>query len=140
METKKSVFLIHKHNNPGGVAIRDNLLDAYLDALSCDNISAFGGILTSNQTIDIKVAEEINKLFFEVLIAPNFSDSALDILKSKKNRIIIKLKTYPINKLQTRSCLNGILEQDIDDKIEKFDDFKVVTKISQIQQNLMILY
>ena len=130
LETKKSVFLIHKHNNPCGVAIRDNLLDAYLDALSCDNISAFGGILTSNQAIDIKVAEEINKLFFEVLIAPNFSDSALDLLKSKKNRIIIKLKSFPINKLETRSCLSGILEQDIDDKIEKFEDFKVVTNIS----------
>ena len=130
METKKSVFLIHKHNNPCGVAIRDNLLDAYLDALSCDSVSAFGGILTSNQAIDLKVAEEINKLFFEVLIAPNYSDSALDLLKSKKNRIIIKLKSFPINKLQTRSCLNGILEQDIDDKIEKFEDFKVVTYIS----------
>ena len=56
LETKKSVFLIHKHNNPCGVAIRDNLLDAYLDALSCDNLSAFGGILTSNQAIDIEVA------------------------------------------------------------------------------------
>ena len=130
LETKKSVFLIHKHNNPCGVALRDNILDAYLDALSCDNVSAFGGILTSNQIIDIETAREIDKLFFEVLIAPNYSDSALDLLKSKKNRIIIKLKSYSINKLQTRSCLNGILEQDLDDKIDKFDDFKVVTKIS----------
>ena len=130
LETKKSVFLIHKHNNPCGVALRDNILDAYLDALSCDNVSAFGGILTSNQIIDTETAKEINKLFFEVLIAPDYSDNALDLLKSKKNRIIIKLKSYSINKLQTRSCLNGILEQDIDGKIEKFDDFKVVTKIS----------
>ncbi len=130
LETKKSVFLIHKHNNPCGVALRDNILDAYLDALSCDNVSAFGGILTSNQIIDTETAKEINKLFFEVLIAPDYSDNALDLLKSKKNRIIIKLKSYSINKLQTRSCLNGILEQDIDGKIEKFDDFKVVTKKS----------
>tara|TARA_E500000178_G_scaffold23679_1_gene21909 strand:+ start:268 stop:1773 length:1506 start_codon:yes stop_codon:yes gene_type:complete len=130
LETKKSVFLIHKHNNPCGFALRDNILDAYLDALSCDNVSAFGGILTSNQAIDINTAEEINKLFFEVLIAPDFSDIALDLLKSKKNRIIIKLKSYPIKKLQTRSCLNGTLEQDQDNKIEKFDDFKVVTNIS----------
>ena len=130
LETKKSVFLIHKHNNPCGVAIRDDILDAYLGALSCDNVSAFGGILTSNQVIDIETAEEINKLFFEVLIAPDYSDSAMDLLKSKKNRIIIKLKSYSTNKLQTRSCLNGILEQDLDDKIEKFDDFKVVTELS----------
>mgnify|MGYP001201865616 FL=1 len=130
LETKKSVFLINKHNNPCGVALRDNIFDAYLDALSCDNVSAFGGILTSNQIIDMETAREINKLFFEVLIAPNYSDSALDLLKSKKNRIIIKLKSYSINKLQTRSCLNGILEQDLDGKIDKFDDFKVVTKIS----------
>ena len=130
LETKKSVFLIHKHNNPCGVAIRDDILGAYLGALSCDNVSAFGGILTSNQLIDIETAEEINKLFFEVLIAPDYSDSALDLLKSKKNRIIIKLKSYSTNKLQTRSCLNGILEQDLDDKIEKFDDFKVVTELS----------
>jgi phosphoribosylaminoimidazolecarboxamide formyltransferase/IMP cyclohydrolase len=130
LETKKSVFLIHKHNNPCGVALRDNILDAYLDALSCDNVSAFGGILTSNQIIDTDTAKEINKLFFEVLIAPDYSDNALDLLKSKKNRIIIKLKSYSINKLQTRSCLNGILEQDLDGKIDKFDDFKVVTKIS----------
>lgn len=130
LETKKSVFLIHKHNNPCGFAIRNNILDAYLDALSCDNVSAFGGILTCNQAIDINTAKEINKLFFEILIAPDFSPSALEVLKSKKNRIIIKLKSFPINKLQTRSCLNGILEQDIDDKIEKIDDFKVVTKIS----------
>ena len=130
LETKKSVFLIHKHNNPCGVALRDNILDAYLDALSCDNVSAFGGILTSNQIIDMETAREINKLFFEVLIAPDYSDNALDLLKSKKNRIIIKLKSYSINKLQTRSCLNGILEQDLDGKIDKFDDFKVVTKIS----------
>ena len=129
LETKKTVFLIHKHNNPCGVSVRDNLLDAYLDALSCDNVSAFGGILTTNQTIDVNTAKEIDKLFFEVLIAPNFSNSALDILKSKKNRIIIKLKSYPTNKIQNRSCLNGMLEQDIDDKTEKFDDFEVVTKI-----------
>tara|TARA_B100000900_G_scaffold137706_1_gene116693 strand:- start:21 stop:1532 length:1512 start_codon:yes stop_codon:yes gene_type:complete len=130
LETKKSVFLIHKHNNPCGLAIRDTLLEAYLDSLSCDNISAFGGILTSNKTVDIETAEEINKLFFEVIIAPDFSDNALKLLKSKNNRIILKLKCYPENKIQIRSCLNGILEQDSDCLIEKYEDFKVVTKKS----------
>jgi len=130
LKTKKSVFLIHKHNNPCGLAIRDTLLEAYLDSLSCDNVSAFGGILTSNKIVDIETAEEINKLFFEVIIAPDFSDNALKLLKSKNNRIIIKLKSYPENKIQSRSCLNGILEQDSDSLIEKFEDFKVVTKKS----------
>ncbi|MDC1034345.1 bifunctional phosphoribosylaminoimidazolecarboxamide formyltransferase/IMP cyclohydrolase [Flavobacteriaceae bacterium] len=127
LDSTKAVFLIHKHNNPCGVAIRDLLIEAYEDALACDNISAFGGVLTSNKKIDKKTADQINKLFFEILIAPDFDDDALDLLKSRKNRILIKLNKIPIKNIQKRSCLNGFLEQDIDNKIEKFEDFKVVT-------------
>ena len=127
LESNKAVFLIHKHNNPCGVAIRDSIVEAYEDALACDNISAFGGVLTSNKKIDKKTADQINKLFFEILIAPDFDDDSLDLLKSKKNRIIIKLNKIPIKSIQKRSCLNGFLEQDIDNKIENFGDFKVVT-------------
>ena len=127
LDSTKAVFLIHKHNNPCGVAIRDSITEAYEDALACDNISAFGGVLTSNKKIDKKTADQINKLFFEILIAPDFDDDSLDLLKSKKNRIIIKLNKIPIKSIQKRSCLNGFLEQDIDNKIENFDDFKVVT-------------
>jgi phosphoribosylaminoimidazolecarboxamide formyltransferase/IMP cyclohydrolase len=127
LESNKAIFLIHKHNNPCGVAIRDSITEAYEDALACDNISAFGGVLTSNKKIDKKTADQINKLFFEILIAPDFDDDALDLLKSKKNRIIIKLNKIPIKSIQKRSCLNGFLEQDIDNKIENFGDFKVVT-------------
>ena len=127
LDSTKAVFLIHKHNNPCGVAIRDSITEAYEDALACDNVSAFGGILTSNKKIDKKTADQINKLFFEILIAPDFDDDALDLLKSRKNRILIKLNKIPIKNIQKRSCLNGFLEQDIDNKIENFDDFKVVT-------------
>lgn len=127
LESTKAVFLIHKHNNPCGVAIRDSITEAYEDALACDNISAFGGVLTSNKKVDKKTADQINKLFFEILIAPDFDDDALDLLKSRKNRILIKLNKIPIKNIQKRSCLNGFLEQDIDNKIEKFGDFKVVT-------------
>jgi phosphoribosylaminoimidazolecarboxamide formyltransferase/IMP cyclohydrolase len=127
LDSTKAVFLIHKHNNPCGVAIRDSITEAYEDALACDNISAFGGVLTSNKKIDKKTADQINKLFFEILIAPDFDDDALDLLKSRKNRILIKLNKIPIKNIQKRSCLNGFLEQDIDNKIEKFEDFKVVT-------------
>ena len=123
-------LLIHKHNNPCGLAIRESVLEAYEDALSCDNISAFGGILTSNRTIDKISAFQIDKLFFEILIAPDFDDEALTILKSKKNRIIIKLNKIPSKSIQSRSCLNGFLEQDVDNKIEDFHDFKVVTNKS----------
>ena len=127
LDSTKAVFLIHKHNNPCGVAIRDSITEAYEDALACDNVSAFGGVLTSNKKIDKKTADQINKLFFEILIAPDFDDDALDLLKSRKNRILIKLNKIPIKNIQNRSCLNCLLEQDIDNKIENFDDFKVVT-------------
>ena len=127
LDSSKAVFLIHKHNNPCGVAIRDSITEAYEDALACDNVSAFGGVLTSNKKIDKKTADQINKLFFEILIAPDFDDDALDLLKSRKNRILIKLNKIPIKNIQKRSCLNGFLEQDIDNKIENFDDFNVVT-------------
>ena len=135
LKSKKSIFLIHKHNNPCGVAIRDSLLEAYEDALSCDNVSAFGGILTSNRAIDRISASQIDKLFFEILIAPDFDDEALTILKSKKNRIIIKLNKIPSKSIQSRSCLNGFLEQDVDNKIEDFHDFKVVTNKSPDNKN-----
>ena len=103
--------------------------------MSCDNISAFGGILTSNKTIDKISAIQINKLFFEIIIAPNYDNEALTILKSKKNRIIIKLNKIPTKIIQSRSCLDGFLEQDFDKKIENFNEFKVVTNLSPNNKN-----
>jgi len=126
----KNVFAILKHNNPCGVAIRSKLVDAYKDSLSSDNISAFGGVLITNSKIDFETANEINKLFFEVLIAPSFEKDALDLLKSKKNRIILELIKYPSNTNNYRSCLDGELRQSVDDIIDVSKNFNIVTKAS----------
>ena len=127
---KKNVFAILKHNNPCGVAIRSKLVDAYKDSLSSDNISAFGGILITNSKIDFETANEINKLFFEILIAPSFEKDALNILKSKKNRIILELIKYPSNTNNYRSCLDGELRQSVDSIIDVSKNFDIVTKAS----------
>ena len=135
LQTDNPVFLIHKHNNPCGVAIRSSILEAYEDALACDNVSAFGGVLCSNKIINKDCANRIDKLFFEILIAPDFDEKALSILKSKKNRILVKLNKFPMRTVLRKSCLNGFLEQDIDDKIENFQDFKVVTNNPPNKEN-----
>ena len=135
LQTDNPVFLIHKHNNPCGVAIRSSILEAYEDALACDNVSAFGGVLCSNKIINKECANRIDKLFFEILIAPDFDEKALSILKSKKNRILVKLNKFPMRTVLRKSCLNGFLEQDIDDKIENFQDFKVVTNNPPNKEN-----
>ena len=123
-------FAILKHNNACGLASRDSLLSAYKDALAGDPVSAFGGVLISNKKIDLKTAEEINKLFCEVVIAPSFEDSAIDLLKSKKNRILLILKNTELNKQQLRTCLNGVLNQDKDNITDSISNFKTCTKKS----------
>ena len=127
---EKNVFAILKHNNPCGVAIRSKLVDSYIDSLSSDNVSAFGGVLITNSKIDFETANEINKLFFEILIAPSFEKDALNMLKSKKNRIILELIKYPVNTNNYRSCLDGELIQSIDDIIDVSKNFDIVTKES----------
>ena len=107
-------FAILKHNNACGLAQRETLYDAYIDALAGDPVSAFGGVLISNTEIDKATAEEIHKLFCEVVIAPSFSDDALAILKGKKNRILLILKNINLPESTVRTCLNGILVQDKD--------------------------
>lgn len=117
-------FAILKHNNACGLAQRETLLQAYKDALAGDPISAFGGILIANTGIDKTTAQEIHKLFCEVVIAPRFDEDALDILKGKKNRIILVQKEVDLPKTIVRSCLNGTLVQDRDyitDNKEQFD-------------------
>ena len=109
------VFAIIKHTNVCGVAERENILQAWNDALAGDPESAFGGVLVTNETVDEATANAINELFFEVLIAPAFNDGALRILKSKKNRILLQLKNLPSNKQQYRSILNGALQQGLDE-------------------------
>ncbi|MBJ6366555.1 bifunctional phosphoribosylaminoimidazolecarboxamide formyltransferase/IMP cyclohydrolase [Snuella sedimenti] len=107
-------FAILKHNNACGLAQRDTIHKAYIDALAGDPVSAFGGILISNTEIDKATAEEIHNLFCEVVIAPSFSEEALEILKGKKNRILLILKNIDLPQTNVRTCLNGILVQDKD--------------------------
>jgi phosphoribosylaminoimidazolecarboxamide formyltransferase/IMP cyclohydrolase len=121
-------FAILKHNNACGVATRSTLVQAYKDALAGDPVSAFGGILISNTEVDKDTAAEISSLFCEVIIAPRFTPEALEILKQKKNRIILVKKPVELPQKTYRTCLNGVLVQDKDSKTETKSDFTCVTK------------
>ena len=123
-------FAILKHNNACGLAQRKNLHQAYVDALAGDPVSAFGGVLISNTEIDKATATEIHSLFCEVVIAPSFSNEALEILKGKKNRILLILHDIEFPKTTVRSCLNGTLVQDRDSKTDALDDFVYTTNNS----------
>lgn len=121
-------FAILKHNNPCGLATRATLKEAYQDALAGDPVSAFGGILISNRPIDSDTAALIHELFCEVVIAPEYHDDALELLKSKKNRILLMQKKFDLPEKQYRSILNGTLVQDRDTSTEKPEDFEVSTE------------
>ena len=127
-EFNMPAFVIIKHTNACGIALADTMKEAYLKALACDTTSAFGGILIGNRKIDMAAAEEINKLFCEVLIAPDFDEDALLLLQSKKNRVILKQKPNVQSKTQFKSLLNGVLFQDSDLKIEMKSDFIQATE------------
>ncbi|SNR14789.1 bifunctional phosphoribosylaminoimidazolecarboxamide formyltransferase/IMP cyclohydrolase [Tenacibaculum jejuense] len=120
-------FAILKHNNACGFAQRETVYQAYVDALAGDPVSAFGGILISNVTIDKETAEEIHKLFCEVVIAPSFDDDALEILKGKKNRIILVQKEVVLPNQIVRTSLNGLLVQDKDAKTDSVEDLSYPT-------------
>jgi phosphoribosylaminoimidazolecarboxamide formyltransferase/IMP cyclohydrolase len=121
-------FAILKHTNACGVATGADIKEAYLKAFAADTISAFGGVLVTNQVVNAAVAEELNKLFFEVLIAPGFNDDAQEILKSKKNRILLVKKQTLTAKRQFKSLLNGVIVQDRDMVTDQAADFKLATK------------
>lgn len=120
-------FAILKHNNACGVASRSTIKQAYLDALAGDPVSAFGGILIANKEIDEETAAEVNKLFCEVVIAPSYSAKAVEILKSKPNRIILIQKKVALADKAFRTLLNGVIEQDKDLKTEVESDLKLAT-------------
>lgn len=126
-EFSETTFAILKHNNACGLASRPTVLEAWIDALAGDPVSAFGGVLITNAPINKAVAEEINKIFFEVIIAPDYDVDALEILGQKKNRIILVRKPAQLPKKQFRSLLGGVLVQDRDLKIETPADLKTVT-------------
>ncbi len=119
---------ILKHTNACGVASRKTLVEAWKAALAGDPLSAFGGIVIANTKIDKKAASEIDKIFFEVIIAPEYDDEALEVLKKKKNRIILVQKGKVEPKLQFRTVLNGVLAQQKDTKIVSKEDFDFVTE------------
>lgn len=126
-EFQETTFAILKHNNACGLASRPTLLEAWKDALAGDPVSAFGGVLVTNAVVDKETAEEINKIFFEVIIAPDYDVDALEVLGQKKNRIILVRKPAERPKMQFRSLLNGVLAQERDLKVETPEDLKTVT-------------
>lgn len=126
----KPSFAILKHNNACGFASAATIKEAWEQALACDPVSAFGGVLIGNREIDVDTATSINELFCEVLIAPSYTDQALEILKSKKNRIILIQRKRVDNRWNFRSMLGGVLSQEADRAVEAAQSFRVVTSIA----------
>ncbi len=121
-------FAVLKHNNACGLAVRPTLIEAWKDALAGDPVSAFGGVLITNTAVDAETAAEIDKIFFEVIIAPAYSDEALEILRHKKNRIILIQRGKLNTTRQFRSILNGALVQERDLAVETVDELKQATE------------
>lgn len=135
-KSDKPTFAIIKHNNACGVATRETLSEAYEKALEADPVSAFGGVLVSNRPIDKLTASQIDKLFFEVVIAPDYEDGVLEIIKSKKNRIILKQKPADLPGKQARSCLTGLLLQDRDTATDRLGPGQTTTQTQPSPQQI----
>ncbi len=127
-EFTEPTFAIIKHNNACGIASGTKLIDAWKDALAGDPVSAFGGVLITNTYIDEQTAQEVNQLFFEIIIAPGYENKSLEILEVKKNRIILQMKPFSFPNKQFKSVLNGTLEESKDNKTETLEDLKIATK------------
>ena len=124
----ETAFAILKHTNACGCATGETVKEAYLKAFEADTVSAFGGVLATNKVVDADAAEELHKLFFEILSAPDYTEEALEILKQKKNRILLVKKQKLETKKQFKSILNGVIEQDRDLKTDKLEDLELVTE------------
>lgn len=133
---EETTFAVLKHNNACGVASRPTVLEAWKDALAGDPVSAFGGVLITNAKVDKATAEEIQKIFFEVLIAPEYDADALEVLKQKKNRVILVQKPVELPNKQFRTILNGVLEQDKDLRLESSSDFTTATKLAPADEKI----
>ncbi len=127
-EFSDPAFVIVKHGNACGVAVRETIADAWSTALSCDPLSAFGGVLAANRNIDGETALRMNEIFFELIMAPGFTEEALNILKCKKNKIILEMISLKMPSALIKSCFNGILMQDRDNQKITPEQWKVVTK------------
>ncbi len=132
----KITCCVLKHTNACGVATRDSVIDAWQSALAGDPTSAFGGIIIFNSEIDLETATAINDIFYEVLIAPSFSEEAIELLTKKKKRILLELNRYPESKTQYKSILDGVIVQDLDDKNEGPSEFEIKTNISPTNDQL----
>ena len=127
-EFSEPTFAILKHTNACGVASRVNLTEAWKDALAGDPVSAFGGVIITNRIVSRATAEEINKIFLEVLLAPGYDDDALEVLKSRKNRILLRARSYEFRASQFKSVLNGVIMQDKDRKPLSIKEMQTVTR------------
>jgi len=132
-------FAILKHTNACGLAVRPSQLEAWEAALAADNVSAFGGILITNKIVELGTAQEINKLFYEVLIAPDFTDSALELLSKKSKRILLQYHHLDQQPRIIKTLLNGIVAQDADRRIEGPADFTTVTEREPTEQEVVDL-
>jgi phosphoribosylaminoimidazolecarboxamide formyltransferase / IMP cyclohydrolase len=135
-EFTEPTFAILKHTNACGLASAKTILESWREALACDPVSAFGGVLISNREIEADTASEISNLFFEVLIAPSFTVEAQTILSGKKNRILLKRKNVQTSSKQFKSLLNGVIEQDKDLQIESAEQMKPATDRKPTEQEL----
>ncbi|TDO21949.1 bifunctional phosphoribosylaminoimidazolecarboxamide formyltransferase/IMP cyclohydrolase [Pedobacter duraquae] len=139
-EFEEPTFAILKHTNACGVASRNDIFQAWNDALACDPVSAFGGVLIANREIDLATATEINKLFFEVLIAPSYQPDAIELFRAKKNRVILQRNETLLSKKQFKTLLNGVIEQDKDLIIEGPEQMTPVTNIQPTTEELADLF
>ena len=139
-EFEEPTFAILKHTNACGVASRPTIKAAWEAALACDPVSAFGGVLITNGEVDKETAEEINNLFFEVLIAPSYTEEALQILTAKKNRIILRRKEVQLPTQQFKTLLNGVILQDKDNTVEGPELMSAVTEVKPTEEQLKDLY
>jgi phosphoribosylaminoimidazolecarboxamide formyltransferase/IMP cyclohydrolase len=139
-EFTEPTIAILKHTNACGIASRSFIKEAWLDALACDPVSAFGGVIIANDEINAETATEIDKIFYEVLIAPAYTDEAVQILQGKKNRIILIRQPVELPAKQFKTLLNGVIEQDKDNTVEGPDQMTAVTNRKPTEQELKDLY
>ncbi|PJA96483.1 MAG: bifunctional phosphoribosylaminoimidazolecarboxamide formyltransferase/inosine monophosphate cyclohydrolase, partial [Ignavibacteriales bacterium CG_4_9_14_3_um_filter_34_10] len=136
-DLNKFSCVIIKHTNPCGAATSNNIYDAYIKALSCDPVSAFGGIVAFNSEVDLETAKKLNEIFLEIIIAPSFSEDAISELKIKKNRrLLIQKMDFPTDGKIVKNIPSGILLQEKDNSKITGTDLKVVTKIG-LDKNLI---
>jgi phosphoribosylaminoimidazolecarboxamide formyltransferase/IMP cyclohydrolase len=139
-EFAEPTIAILKHTNACGVASRSFIKEAWIDALACDPVSAFGGVIIANAEIDAETATEIDKIFYEVLIAPAFTDEAVQILSGKKNRILLVRQQVELPVKHFKTLLNGVIEQDKDSVIESPAQMTTVTEKAPTEAELKDLF